>query len=99
MSSPLLRSSGLLLLFFSLTTGAAASSSSSSSSGGNAQPPGPPPEAVAACKGKAEGSEVSFTGRNGETFAGTCQTRNGTLAAAPRGGRPGGNGSPPPAPR
>ncbi|MDP5239185.1 hypothetical protein Q9Q94_06575 [Uliginosibacterium sp. 31-16] len=96
MSRPLVYGSGLLLLLISLATGAA---TSSSSSGGSAQPPGPPPEAVAACKGKTEGSEVSFTGRKGETFTGICQTSNGTLAAAPKGGRPGGNGSPPPAPR
>ena len=58
-------------------------------------PPGPPPEAIAACKGKAEGANVSFTGRGGETLIGTCQTTNGVLAARPTGG-PGGQRPPPP---
>ena len=63
-----------------------------SAPGGN--PPGPPPEAVAACKGKTEGTTVSFTGRAGETFTGVCQTTNGVLAARPAGGQggPGGQG-------
>lgn len=41
--------------------------------GRGGRPPGPPPEAIAACKGKTEGAAASFTGRNGETFSGTCQ--------------------------
>jgi hypothetical protein len=53
-------------------------------------PPGPPPEAVAACKGKTEGTTVSFTGRAGETFSGTCQNVGGVLAARPAGGGSGG---------
>jgi hypothetical protein len=51
-------------------------------------PPGPPPEAIAACKGKAEGATASFTGRRGETLTGTCQTTNGVLAMRPAGGPP-----------
>ena len=100
MFPPLLRA--ILLAFctsFCLTAVAATSSSGSSSASGNDKPPGPPPEAVAACKGKTEGSEVSFTGRQGETFTGTCQSVDGTLAAMPKGGGPGGKGdgqNPPP---
>lgn len=98
----LLRTSLLALCTcFSLAT-TAASSSSSASSIDRGKPPGPPPEAVTACKGKSEGSEVSFTGRNGESFSGTCQTIDGVLAAMPKGGRPGGKGggqNPPPPPR
>ena len=52
------------------------------------QPPGPPPEAVAACKGKAEGAQVSFTLRNGATLSGSCQKFGDTLAARPAGGGP-----------
>jgi len=61
-------------------------------SGAGGQPPGPPPEAIAACKGKTAGTQVSFSGRNGESFSGVCQLTNGVLAA-----RPSGNGGPPPA--
>ncbi len=75
----------------------AASSSASSMSGG--RPPGPPPEAVAACSGKTEGTEVSFSGPEGQTFTGTCRSFNGTLAAMPKGGPGGGPGGQPPAPR
>ena len=61
-------------------------------SGAGAAPPGPPPEAIAACNGKAAGTQVSFRGRNGESFTGVCQLTSGVLAA-----RPSGNGGPPPA--
>ena len=66
-----------------------AAPSAASAPGG--QPPGPPPEAVEACKGKTEGTSVSFKGRQGETFSGTCQLANGVLAARPTGG----SGQPP----
>jgi len=58
------------------------------------QPPGPPPEAVAACKGKTEGTSVSFTGHRGETMTGVCQLSNGVLAARPSGQPPGGQRPP-----
>jgi hypothetical protein len=32
----------------------------------------PPPEAINACKGKASGAACEFTGRRGESLAGTC---------------------------
>jgi len=70
---------------------AAPTAAASSAAGVGAPPPGPPPEAIAACKGKAEGAQVSFTGRNGESFAGVCRLTNGVLAARPAGG-----GGPPP---
>ncbi|SHN25674.1 hypothetical protein SAMN05192549_106227 [Duganella sacchari] len=55
----------------------------------NGPPPdGPPPEAVAACKGKAEGAKVQFTGRHGETVSGTCRKAGVVLAAMPEGGPP-----------
>lgn len=47
------------------------------------RPHGPPPEAIAACKGKAVGDSVSFTGRRGETLTGTCQKAGEVLAARP----------------
>ena len=56
------------------------------------KPSGPPPEAVAACKGKAEGAAASFSGRNGETVSGTCQKIGDVLALRPAGGPPGGGG-------
>ncbi len=60
---------------------------------GGGRPPGPPPEAVQACAGKSEGAQVSFSGRNGESFSGVCRSIDGQLAAmpagmAPPGGRP-----------
>ncbi|TAL19946.1 MAG: hypothetical protein EPO01_14240 [Aquabacterium sp.] len=57
---------------------------------GASAPSAPPPEAVAACQGKAAGTTVSFTGRRGDTLTGTCETRNGVLAARPNfgGGKP-----------
>ena len=71
---------------------AATAPSAPPASGAGGSPPGPPPEAVAACKGKTAGTQVSFSGRNGESFSGVCQLTNGVLAA-----RPSGNGGPPPA--
>jgi len=65
---------------------AAATTSAAAASGPGGAPPGPPPEAVAACKGKTEGAQVSFTGRGGETLTGVCALFNGTLAARPAGG-------------
>jgi hypothetical protein len=100
---PLLGSSFILLLLSLAASAASSGSSSSPSSGRDARPPGPPPEAVAACKGKTEGTEVSFTGRNGETFTGICRNIDGTLAAMPKSGGPGaskgGGQNPPPPPR
>ena len=87
---------------------AASSSGSSTSTGGmpppppgssqSGPPPGPPPEAIAACKGKSEGTQVSFTLRDGKTVTGTCKTFNGVMAAMPSGGPggPGGRNGPPP---
>lgn len=55
-----------------------------SDGGGQAgRPPGPPPEAIAACKGKTEGTQVSFTLRDGKSVTGTCRTMDGQLAAMP----------------
>jgi len=68
----------------------AAAPAAASSAGG--APPGPPPEAIDACKGKAEGAQVSFSGHHGEAFTGVCQLVNGVLAARPAGGA----GGPPP---
>ncbi|MGV7207808.1 hypothetical protein ACLB1G_08130 [Oxalobacteraceae bacterium A2-2] len=54
-------------------------------------PHGPPPEAIEACKGKAEGAEVSFTMRD-RKVSGTCQKDGEVLAARPAGMPPGGPG-------
>jgi hypothetical protein len=70
---------------------ALAQASAASAPGG--APSGPPPEAIAACTGKAAGTQVSFSGHRGETFTGVCQLVNGVLAARPLVGAPGG---PPP---
>lgn len=45
--------------------------------------PGPPPEAFAACKGKAAGDSVTFSGRNGEQVEAVCKEIKGELVAAP----------------
>lgn len=42
----------------------------------------PPAEAIAACKDKAEGAKVTFTGRRGEVN-GTCTKRGELLVAVP----------------
>lgn len=47
------------------------------------RPPGAPPEAVAACAGKAEGAQASFTNREGKTMTGTCQRMGTELVAMP----------------
>ena len=49
---------------------------------------GPPPEAFTACEGKSAGDTAEFSGRNGESVAGTCEERNGKLVLRPEGGRP-----------
>jgi len=54
-------------------------------------PPSPPPEAVKACEGKKAGDTASFSGRDGRTLTGTCESQNGVLALRPnrpQGGQP-----------
>lgn len=58
------------------------------------KPPGPPPEAIAACKGKAEGAKAEFKGRGGETVKGTCKKLREAFAVLPDGAPP-----PPPPPQ
>ncbi|KAF7597919.1 MAG: hypothetical protein CGU29_16130 [Candidatus Dactylopiibacterium carminicum] len=84
-------------------SGIGAQAASSSSTSGNPptppngqRPPGPPPEAIAACKGKTEGVEVSFSGPKGETFTGICRTQDGQLAAMPKDMPSGDRKGPPP---
>jgi len=85
----------LLICTASLSlAGAAHAANSAASAPPGSQPPGPPPEAVAACKGKTEGTQVSFSARGGETLTGVCQKIGDVLAARPLGGPPGG-GRPP----
>ena len=48
----------------------------------------PPPEAIAACKGKSEGTAVQFTAPRGETLKGVCGLFEGVLAAMPEHGAP-----------
>ena len=43
---------------------------------------GPPPEAIAACKGKAVGTQASFTDREGRSVSGPC-TQMGDVVAVP----------------
>jgi hypothetical protein len=43
---------------------------------------GPPPEAIAACTGKAVGTQASFTDREGRTVSGAC-TQMGDVVAVP----------------
>jgi hypothetical protein len=79
---------GLLLIAGNAVTIAA------ENSGPPGRPPmGPPPEAIAACKGKSEGTAVQFTTPRGDTLKGVCKLINGTLAAAPEGGMRGPQGN------
>jgi hypothetical protein len=87
-------SHALLACSASLSLIAAAHAATDAASASPGHPPGPPPEAVAACKGKAEGTQVSFATRGGETVSGVCQKIGDVLAARPLGGPPGG-GKPP----
>jgi hypothetical protein len=48
----------------------------------------PPPEAIAACKGKSEGTAVQFTTPRGDTLKGVCRKFEGVLAAMPERGAP-----------
>ena len=49
---------------------------------------GPPPEAIAACKGKAVGTQASFTDRGGRTVSGACtQMGDVVVVPPPHGGR------------
>ncbi len=57
---------------------------------GNGPPPehgghhrGPPPEAIAACQGKAVGTQASFTDREGRTVTGACVQMGDVVAIAP----------------
>jgi hypothetical protein len=59
------------------------------------RPMGPPPEAIAACDGKAAGTQVSFALRDGMKVTGTCVSDNGVLAARPQGMPPHPPGSAP----
>ncbi len=79
------------------TAHAAGSAASAPTDQPGGQPAGPPPEAVAACKGKTEGTQVSFSARGGETLTGVCQKIGDVLAARPLGGPPGGGAGKPPA--
>ena len=48
----------------------------------------PPPEAIAACKGKSEGTSVQFTTGRGDTLKGVCKQFEGVLTAMPEMGAP-----------
>ena len=56
---------------------------------------GPPPEAIAACKGKAVGTQASFTDRSGRTVSGPC-TQMGDVVAVPPPAHGDHDGGPPP---
>lgn len=45
----------------------------------------PPEEAITACSGMTEGASCSFSGMNGETVSGTCQTIENQLSCVPDG--------------
>lgn len=60
--------------------------------GTGGMPPGPPPEAVRVCEGKQAGAQASFTGPDGRSLTGVCESHHGVLAVRP----PRGAGGPPP---
>ena len=45
----------------------------------------PPQEAIAACEGKSQGDEASFSTPHGHNVSGTCQTIQDVLVAVPEG--------------
>jgi hypothetical protein len=47
-----------------------------------------PPEAIAACKGKSEGTLVQFTTSRGDTLKGVCRYVDGVMVAMPPSGEP-----------
>ena len=57
---------------------------------------GPPPEAVAACKGKAVGTQASFTDRSGRTVSGACTQMGDVVAVPPPAHAHGDHDGPPP---
>ena len=101
---PLLATATLLLAVpfaFAFPLAALAQSAASGASApdqGGRHHHGPPPEAIAACQGKAIGTQASFTDRAGRTISGAC-TQMGDVVAVPppahRQGERGGDGSPP----
>lgn len=80
-------------MLWAALAGAVLSASAQNNPPPDGPPPGPPPEAVAACKGKAEGAKVQFTGHHGDTVNGICKKMGEVIAAMPEGGPP----PPPPA--
>jgi len=48
----------------------------------------PPPEAIAACRGKVEGTFVQFTTSRGDTLKGICRRVDGVMTAMPPSGAP-----------
>jgi hypothetical protein len=80
---------GTMLIIFLL-----AGSAFTAQAEGMNSPPGtegrmkPPPEAIAACKGKSEGTTVKFTTPRGDTLKGVCKEFEGVLAAMPERGAP-----------
>jgi hypothetical protein len=48
----------------------------------------PPPEAIAACKGKSEGTFVQFKTSRGDTLKGVCRQVDGVMVAMPPSGAP-----------
>jgi hypothetical protein len=78
-------------LLIAAATTAAAQAQPSGAGGGQRR--APPPEAIAACKGKAAGDTVSFTGRRG-TVTSVCEEIGGVLAARPVHGSQGGANPP-----
>jgi hypothetical protein len=74
------------LLWSTLAGAALTASAQNGGPPADGKPPAPPPEAVAACKGKTEGTKVQFTGRRGETVNGVCKKMGDVLAAWPEGG-------------
>jgi hypothetical protein len=66
-----------------------------SDTNGGQPPHAPPPEAIAACKGKAVGTQASFTDRRGRTISGACTQMGDVVAVPPPAHLHGQDGSPP----
>ena len=90
MNRPVLNTATAALL--ALAAGACQAQSAPPQGGPGGTPPGPPPEPVQACEGKAAGAQASFSGRDGRSITGVCESVNGVLAVRPARGA----GGPPP---
>jgi hypothetical protein len=94
-STRCLLASATLILAMPLAARAQSPSDAPPPSDQGGRHPGPPPEAIAACKGKAVGTQASFVDRGGRSVSGACTQMGDVLAVPPPRRSPGEHGGPP----